>query len=71
MNEGDRSVEAFEASSTRRRERARAERAQREKKTKLTWHLTSMKNEFGACTKRLSLCLEASNSAGGFNRSMS
>jgi hypothetical protein len=31
MNEGDRSVEAFEASSTRRRERARAERAQREK----------------------------------------
>ena len=70
MNEGDRSVEAFEASSTRRRERARAERAQREK-NKLTWHLTSMKNEFGASTKRLSLCLEACNSAGGFNRSMS
>jgi len=36
-----------------------------------TWHLTSMKNEFGACTKRLSLCLDASSAAGGFNKSIS
>lgn len=31
--------------------------------------LTSMKNEFGLCTNRLSLCCLASNSAGGWRRS--
>ena len=32
---------------------------------KQPWHLTSMKNELGDCTRRFSLCLRASNSAGG------
>ena len=36
-----------------------------------TWHFTSMKNEFGDCTRRLSLCLRASRAAGGWSRSMS
>jgi hypothetical protein len=35
------------------------------------WHLTSMKNEFGDCTSRLSLCFRFSNSEGGCNKSIS
>jgi len=35
------------------------------------WHFTSMKKLFGPCTKRLSLCLEASRAAGGLSKSIS
>merc|ERR1712087_140792 len=34
-------------------------------------HLTSMKNEFGLCTRRLSLCRRCSSSLGGCSKSMS
>ena len=64
----------------REREREREERERGKKafaylKTvvmlKQPWHLTSMKNEFGDWTKRLSLCCFFSKDAGGFKRSMS
>lgn len=38
---------------------------------KQPWHLTSMKNELGDCTSRLSLCFCFSSSTGGCSRSMS
>lgn len=38
---------------------------------KQPWHLTSMKNELGDCTRRLSLCFCCSSALGGFSRSMS
>ena len=34
-------------------------------------HFTSMKKELGACTKRLSLCFDASTEGSGFSRSTS
>ncbi len=34
-------------------------------------HLTSMKNEFGLCTRRFLLCFLCSYSLGGLSRSMS
>lgn len=70
----DRSVSRCVRETRRERVCVRATHAAKHNTTKIytrTWHLTSMKNEFGACTKRLSLCLDASSAAGGFNKSIS
>jgi len=71
----DPSVDAFEKRRSRTSPRARHTKHSKAKTNMYahtrTWHLTSMKNEFGACTNRLSLCLDASSAAGGFNKSIS